>query len=366
MKAMGSQRGYDPLPPSQHEWQGAEGEPPIHRMWSWFCAHTVTRERMSPFAVRADGTPATLKDVAKDLGMDLGQASNLFKWGQAKGLWCKKNGRELYFSGEVTVQDVERANKERNVECTLNLSPSELLIIKKWPQEMRARFLSVWEAAQVHHRADLAVTIAEKRRLHAEIDLSIRDIFPLPKKRKVSVKPIQRVEMPALVTDLLQSVHSAGVHSPRPECTQGEETGENVSVQPAVSLLVPEKYQSDIPASASSVLDQEADRLVSALMIDAAAAVDLLLNTRKVEPSITWREVLVLAEKKLGDTKPKHSKAGLLLSTVPGMARGAMLAFARERANFLETQESTAGRFQPREALTDQESAELNQLLGEG
>lgn len=351
MRAMGSKRGYDPIPPSQYEWQRADGEPPLLRMWSWFCAHTIAHGRMSPYAVREDGTAATLKDCAKDLALDLGQVSNLFVWGAEKGLWRRKNGRELYFSGDVTAAQVREANTRRKVECALNLSPAESLIIKGWPEEVRNRFNAVWSAAQNHHREELATLLAERRKQHTRIDATIRSLFPLPKKRGVKVEQMQLFDLPVVILRMLDNVHSTSVQSTPVECTDGEEKGENVSVPPAPSLLLSEKSQNGVIPSASAVLDQEADHLVAALQIDADAAFKLLTDSRKVEPSLTWREVLALSHKKLHDVKPRHSVAGLLLATVPGMAKGSMLSAAREAvvANLIHLVQS--GRF-PTPALT--------------
>jgi hypothetical protein len=113
------------------------------------------------------------------------------------------------------------------------------------------------------------------------------------------------------------------------ECALSEETGENVSVRSGASLFTYREKNRGVPASASSVLEAEADALVTALQIDADAATQLILNTRKVEPTITWREIASLSRKKLSQVKPRVSVCGLLLVTVPGMAKGAMLDAAR-------------------------------------
>lgn len=330
-RAMGSKRGYDPIPPPQYEWQAAEGVPPLHRMWSWFCSHTIAHGRMSPFAVREDGQAATLKDCAADLKLDLGQVSNLFKWGAQAGLWSRKGGREMYFSGDVKVAQVTEANIRRNVECTLNLSPADLLIIKNWPEDVRARFDTIWKAAQAYNRADLARIVAERRARHSEIDLSIRRAFRLPEKRSKPLQLPQPVDLPPVIVNLLLSVQTTMVQSTGVERTQGEERGENVSVPAPASLCVSELRQKAIAPSASSVPDEEIGYVEDALQTDADAAFTLLSNCRKVTPEITWREVVQLCRMKLRQVKPKHNPMGLLLSTVPGMAQGALLATAREQ-----------------------------------
>ncbi len=41
MQAMGSDGGFDPIPPDQHRWQMTASNDPLIRLWSWMCAHTI-------------------------------------------------------------------------------------------------------------------------------------------------------------------------------------------------------------------------------------------------------------------------------------------------------------------------------------
>jgi len=328
-KAMGSKRGYAPLPPDQYEWQFAAGEPPLYRLWSWFCQHTVDKNHKSPYARRNDGTPATLQDAAKELGLDLGHVSNLFKIGTQKGIWSRKNRHELHLNGDVTAAQVLEANKRRLDVVHSTLRPAELLIINGWSVGQRAKFHEVWLAAQLHHRAELAAAVAEKRSKHGQIDDNIRDAFRLPKKGFTPFESSQVIETPQLLLPFLESVHSTSVHAISRECTQGESTGENVSVPAGASLCVLESKEKSSLLS-SSLCEQQAVRLIaSELKVDDDAAQILLAKTQHVEPTITAAEVVELAN--MIDVLPKVSRVGLLYTAVPQKAKGATLDEARRR-----------------------------------
>jgi hypothetical protein len=371
MKQIGSKDGYVPLPNSHYKWQGVQGESPLYRVWSWMVSATLAFGRESPYAVRPDGTPATLGDCAKALGLDKGHVSNLWKEGVAKTFWYRKNGRELWLNGDVKAEQVLQANNRRKVECTLNLSPRDLKIINSWNGTQRAQFNSVWEAARRYQTERAKVARALLLREHSELDDSIRKAFGLPQIARDNHDQLPLVELPAEVAAFVLSVQTTPTHSTSGESTHGEETGENVSVQEPHPLVQLNSCSFLIPSSANSAIELETDRLVEALRIDAAAAFQLLTETRKIEPTITWREVLELARIKLRQVKPKISVAGLLLTAVPGMAKGAMLELARaevrgdqEREKMEEVARARAEEARRREAqaILDDPDATENEL----
>lgn len=229
MQAMGA-KWWDPMPTDQHQWQQAEGEPPLMRLWSWMCAHTIAHDFRSPCAVRADGKPATLKDASKELSLDLGQVSRLWSRGEQKGLWCRK-GRELHLNGGVTLAQVSEANKRRKLDCTTSLSPSDLLKIKGWPKERREAFYAAWVPLQKFRDDYEALKIAEARAECDPIEDSMRRRFELEKIRHTKEKR-KPVAFPQLLLDFVQST-PAGVivQSNGHDRTEGEAGGENVAVQ---------------------------------------------------------------------------------------------------------------------------------------
>jgi hypothetical protein len=349
-KAMGSKRGYDPMPPDQHEWQRAEGEPPLYRFWSWMCGHTIRLGRRSPFAVDEKGKPRALKDAAADLDMDLGQLSNVWKQGEQAGLWHRK-GRELYLNGGVTAASVLAARGKRQLACTLNLSEAELLKIKDWPPEKQKAFHAIWDPSQDYRAKLEAQKIAEARAACDDIEDNIRREFQLEKKRLPKRRP-EGVELPQA---LLPFVHSTSVQINGHERTVGENDGENASVPAVPSLLGSEKEQRGSPAAAVALKEEQA-ALATALATDAAAAETLLLECRNAEPTVTVPEIVGLAIQKLG-TPEKRAKLtnpiGLLIKTLPALCRGEPLARVRREIAFAREQMDREVRRKARDAEED-------------
>jgi hypothetical protein len=255
-KAMGSKRGYDPMPPDQHEWQRAEGEPPLYRLWSWMCGHTIRQGHRSAFAVDERGKAVALKDAARELKIDLGQISNLWTLGESEGIWHRNGGRELYLNGAVDPAKITEANKKRQVECTLNLGRAELLKIKSWPKTRQEEFYAVWNPAQEYRAKLAAAAIAQARETCDGMDDSILRRFSLEKKRLPKRRPAE----PPLPQSLFEFVHSTNVPSISLERTDGEETGENVSVQQPPSLLTSENTFREDLRSVGQLLGSKEDR----------------------------------------------------------------------------------------------------------
>lgn len=90
MKRMGSKNGYSPIPPPHHQWQRRKGNPPLYRIWSWLCDHTILWGHRSEYAVNKDGQELHIEHIAKDLAMDEGNVRRDWKEGVERGLW--RNG----------------------------------------------------------------------------------------------------------------------------------------------------------------------------------------------------------------------------------------------------------------------------------
>lgn len=120
MKAMGSTSGFDPIPPDQHKWQMAAGEDPLHRIWSWLCAHTIHWGHRSPYAISKEGDELHLENIATDLGMDEANVRRYWREGLEKGIWrggTRAEGtRRLYLAGKTPPpKNVTLVNEK---ECT--------------------------------------------------------------------------------------------------------------------------------------------------------------------------------------------------------------------------------------------------------
>lgn len=97
----------DLIPPDQHKWQGEAGMPPLIRIWSWLCGHTIhwNGQERSAFAIDKEGHELRLERIADDLDMDAGNVRQYWAEGVKLGLWrngTKEEGRHrLYLCGEV-------------------------------------------------------------------------------------------------------------------------------------------------------------------------------------------------------------------------------------------------------------------------
>jgi hypothetical protein len=352
MREMKSKRGYDPIPPAQHEWQLTEGLPAnVVRFWSWLCAHTVRARMVRNEAVRTayatldDGvTPATLAHFAKETKMDIGQASKIQASARLLGI-CHGDGKtpRIYLNGEVTAAQVLEANKKRKLDCTVNLTPSELLKINKLPKTQRDAFWARWEAAQVYGAALERAAIAEVRETRAALDSSILRAVGIEKKR-IGRRSAPPPEPPPLLAEIVQSM----TVQPTPaDCTHGENEGENVTVHAAASLLSSEKYyredlsvaapaeSEDSESSTTTPLEPESLLLANLLQIPEHTAGQLLERVCEVEPSITWLETACLARRFNEHASNARNPVGLLLARLHTHAKGATLERARQEAREL-------------------------------
>ncbi len=152
MKAMGA-KSFDPMPPDQHKWQQAKGEPPIHRIWSWLCAHTIhwNGQERSAFAIDKESNDLFIDHLAKDLwgpgDVNLANAKQHWQDGKARGLWrngTKEEGkRRLYLCGEVIPGKPDQtADPEKS---TYILIPDQILKkTKDWSPEKQYEFREWW------------------------------------------------------------------------------------------------------------------------------------------------------------------------------------------------------------------------------
>lgn len=189
MKAMGSRSGYfDPIPPDQHAWPMKNGYPPLFKLWSWMCAHTIRKGRRKGYVCDERGRALTLEDAASDLGMDEGVCRRAWREGAALGLWRKGTNaadrKQLFLNAKVIPVPVEAdpepeidaaeeddsntkkgEEKEKEV-CTDLFPPYISKQIKRLPKVRREVFLS--EHAR-NERLKLDV--------HADVTVAVRLIF---------------------------------------------------------------------------------------------------------------------------------------------------------------------------------------------
>jgi hypothetical protein len=239
MKAMGVKK-YDPMPTDQHQWQRAEGEPMVHRIWSVLCACSI-RARLignrlvtTPYATEDDGvSPLTVVGLAKLLGEE--DASNVrqaWKRGEELGIWRRESGK-LWLNGEVKEVQINEAKKEQKKVCTHLLTRAELLKIKGWPKEKREEFQRLWNAVHDYEQARIAEATGRERDFCAPVKDNIKTRFGLD---------LRHIEQPARRSaiappQLLEFIHTR------------EHTPENGAAHTPATLLPAEKPQSVLSTS---------------------------------------------------------------------------------------------------------------------
>lgn len=259
MRKMGSQKGYDPMPPDQHQWQRAKHEPLIHRIWSVLCAHTIrAREPQpgqivrTPYATKDDGkTPFMSPDLVTELDEDRGNVRRAWIIGEKKGLWRRDEKGRLWLNGSVTEKQVTEANERRKSDVYDCMTRLDLLKLKRLPKERQEEFRRVWEAHKAYANADYAEVKARIDAKHAGIEDNIRTAFGLDV-RRIGNKPRQPVAVPDCLREFVQTReegrvstdHKNGFVQTRASLFDSEETTEVLVSQ---SVEVPEPKKADGP-----------------------------------------------------------------------------------------------------------------------
>src|ERR1035441_4630189 len=197
MASMGA-RSFDPIPPDQHQWQGAAGEPPIHRMWSFMCAHTIHFGHDSPFAVSSDGHALSIQNLAKSLGMQIQNARMYWRLGCERGLWrhgTKAEGQQrLYLCGKVQPAATNQGEEKENMDiCTYLFPPYALSWLKDLPVERREELISLRQLDIEVRNEVQAELLAAQRVILDDIDDTHFLAWGLPEKKRQGHKPRQAV-----------------------------------------------------------------------------------------------------------------------------------------------------------------------------
>lgn len=148
MRAMGATT-FDPMPPDQHKWQMAKSQPPLIRIWSWLCAHTIhwNGQERSAFAIDREGHDLTIERLAKDLGFDAMNARHYWKAGTDQGLWrngTKEEGRRrLYLCGKVVAAKPDQP-ADQEIGMYIPMPDQILKKTKGWPEAKLQEFRAWW------------------------------------------------------------------------------------------------------------------------------------------------------------------------------------------------------------------------------
>src|SRR5271165_6645048 len=154
MKELGSQSGFDPIPPDQHKWMIAWDQPPLQRMWAWMLGHTIHWGHRSPYAIdKGTGRELNIENAAQDLKdqngepMDLSNLYRVWRRGVERGIWrngsTQEGSRRLYLTGKVPKFSGE--DEAKRIVCTDYLPSSIRKQIQDWDAERQAKLRIKWD-----------------------------------------------------------------------------------------------------------------------------------------------------------------------------------------------------------------------------
>lgn len=259
MKAMGSTKGFDPIPPDQHAWTMHKDEPPLLRMWGWMCTHTIHWGHRSPFAVNKERHELHLEHIAADLDLDEANARHYWRLGCAKGLW--RNGtdeegrRKMFLCGQVKS---EGEGTEKKEVCTNLLPPQILKQVDNWPPEKQHLFRLEFASELELEKQSAATLIAANRTFFIRRQDNLFDRYGVKanrqQHRKNGESPEEAAARRGRVEPLLRDVERCvqtflnSVQSQNGTLYKGQ----NGSVQTGASLLPVETIEKAKRAGAAS------------------------------------------------------------------------------------------------------------------
>jgi hypothetical protein len=158
-QAIGSSKGFDPIPPDQYLTYQDRRYSPSQRLWAWMLAHTIALGHRSPWAVdRKTKKLLQIDDAARDLGMDPGDARRAWRELAAEGR-VRKDGAKLVLAGDFALPPNTSAQKKV---CTDLFLPYYQRQIAKLPPHLRESLIAEETEARAKSRiilADLTATV---------------------------------------------------------------------------------------------------------------------------------------------------------------------------------------------------------------
>jgi hypothetical protein len=271
-KALGAPY-LDLIPPDQHKWQMDSGNPPLHRIWSWLCAHTIhwNGQQRNAWAIDKENNDLFLEHLAKDLwGPGRGNLENArgyWNEGKARGLWrngTKEEGRRrLYLCGEVTPVQPELAADPEN--SMYILVPDQILKkTKDWPPEKLAAFRT-WYSGWAPTRKEVRDTaIAElvgvaRSILDRDDDSALLTEWGIPANRqehKNGKSPEEAAARQARL-DAIQETIDQYVHTVSKSVQASKNTPYNVPVQGEKAVATLSPSENSQKAGRESLSDSE-------------------------------------------------------------------------------------------------------------
>jgi len=239
MLAMGSKKGFDPIPPDQYLTYQDPRYPPDVREWAWMLSKTIRHGYRSPYAVDERGKELRLEDMARDLGMDAGNARHYWRKLELDGR-VRKDGRRLCVNGSFELP--LEAKEKRSEVCTNLFPPYILKQIKRLAPERQAALFERYGEQQKLETKLLAEAVAGVRSIFDQRKDTILFEFGVKKTREKKRRPSESVLVPALLPIVEGYVQTLPEYEQTSNAGpyNGEAAGEAGSVQTPASLLTSE------------------------------------------------------------------------------------------------------------------------------
>lgn len=177
MRAMGSKKGSDPIPPDQYLCF-LTSKDPEQQFLAWVRSKTIRHKHRSPHCVDERGHPLSLSHAAADLRWSLSYASRICSSLKAKGLVDKDEAGKIYLCGSVPP-----LKEELQKFCTGNLPEYILKQINNFTPVKRAEFERKYAAIHTFCDDINAEVIAAGRAATAPFEARLFAEFEI-KKRK--------------------------------------------------------------------------------------------------------------------------------------------------------------------------------------
>jgi len=233
MLAMGSTKGFDPIPPEQYLTLRDKRYPPEQRLLWWLASKTIRHGHRSPYAVDDQGKELRLKHAAGELNMERGNVRRAWRHLEADGR-VHTEGRRLYLNGAVKLP--AETKEKRSEVCTDLFPPYLMKQIKNLPPERQNELLTRYEQETAIEAKVLAEAVAAVRSIFDQRKDSILSEFGVKKIREQKRREAESQLVPVLAEFIQRSVQTRA----SPPVRVGT-TPENGFVRTSASLLCSEE-----------------------------------------------------------------------------------------------------------------------------
>jgi hypothetical protein len=161
MYAMGSKKGFDPIPPDQYVTFMDKRYPITMRLWAWLLSKTIGPNHFSPFAIDVMYRPLNLVVAEHELQVTRQPIRLAWSALEAEGR-VRREGQKLFVCGEVTLP----MTKSSEIVRTEPFANYILLQLNELNPEKHAEFMS-------DHKRDEAL----EKQVIADFTATVRCIF---------------------------------------------------------------------------------------------------------------------------------------------------------------------------------------------